>query len=173
MRSRTVTGVVLLASGLMGIGMGTAHADTEAPSGAATWGSTFQAQSSSGSTSTYDNEVHSGTASNFGQEITNYASTGTDYANQAATSHTVGGSQTQYSSATNTPAYDSWGSHDPGSSGQSQTVGGSVTNFANSANSGSNVVGGFVTQGVTGSQYTNDQYSIGGSSTQSSPGSTW
>ncbi|MFC7934113.1 hypothetical protein [Streptomyces cinereoruber] len=107
MRSRTATGVVLLASGLMGIGMGTAHADTEAPVGAATWGSTSQAGASSGSTSTYDNEVHSGAASNFGQEITNYGSTGTNYANQAAASNTVGGSITQYSSATNMPSYDS------------------------------------------------------------------
>ncbi|MFE0777838.1 hypothetical protein [Streptomyces sp. NPDC058861] len=168
MRSRTVTGVVLLASGLMGIGMGTAHADTEAPADAATWGNTSPAGTSSDSTSTYDNEIHSGIASNFGQEITNYASAGTHYANQAATSNTVGGSQTQYSSATDTPDYDSY---DPSASGQSQTVGGSVTNFANTAASGSNVMGGFVTQGVADSQYTNNQSSIGGSSTQSSPGS--
>ncbi|MGA4979323.1 hypothetical protein [Streptomyces cinereoruber] len=165
MRSRTVTGVVLLASGLMG--MGTAHADTESPHGAATWGSTSQAGASSGSTSTYDDEVHSGTASNFGQEITNYGSAGTDYTNQAVTSNTVGGSQTQYSSATNTPAYDS---SDPRTSGQSQTTGGSSTDFSNTAASGSNVVGGFVTQGVTGSQYTNNQISTGGSPTQNSPG---
>ncbi|MFF0428349.1 hypothetical protein ACFYUJ_28605 [Streptomyces sp. NPDC004520] len=149
MRSRTVTGVVLLASGLMGIGMGTAHADADVPHDAASWGSTFQAGASSASTSTYDDEVHSGAASKFSQEPTHYA-------DQAAT---------------NPPAYDPYG---PGYSGQSQTVGGSPNNFSNSVTSGSSVVGGFVTQGVTGSQYTNDQISTGGpSSAQSFPGSVW
>ncbi|KXN67560.1 hypothetical protein CONCODRAFT_10362 [Conidiobolus coronatus NRRL 28638] len=136
-----------------------------APKGAAQWGSTSQSQSSSGSTQTYDNEVHSGTASNFGNEITHYGSQGTNYANQASSSNTVGGSQTQYSSATNTPSYGSY-SGAPSTSGQSTTVGGQINNFSNSQNSGSSVVGGFVTQGVTGSSYTNNQASSGGSSTQ-------
>jgi hypothetical protein len=46
------------------------------------------------------------------------------------------------------------------------SIGGSVNLFSNSANSGSSVVGGFVTQGVLGSSYTNNQVSSGGSSTQ-------
>ncbi|KXN72630.1 hypothetical protein CONCODRAFT_4486, partial [Conidiobolus coronatus NRRL 28638] len=90
---------------------------------------------------------------------------GTNYANQASTSNTIGGSQTQYSSATNTPSYGSYDSYSPSTSGQSQTVGGQVNNFSNSANSGSSVVGGFVTQGVNGNSYTNNQLSSGGSTT--------
>jgi hypothetical protein len=142
------------------------YAPITAPAGAAQWGSTSASQQSSGSTSTYDNEVHSGTASNFGQQITNYGSQGTNYANQASTSNTVGGSATQYSSATNTPSYGSSYDGTPSTSGQSTTVGGQTNQFTNSANSGSSVVGGFVTQGVTGSSYTNNQVSNGGSSTQ-------
>ncbi|MEU0359525.1 hypothetical protein [Streptomyces cyaneofuscatus] len=126
------------------------------------WGSASQAGAPSGSTSTHDNEIHRGAASNFGQELTDDNSASTDYANQAPASSTVGGSQTQYSSATNTPGYES---SSPSGSGQSQTAGGSVTNFANSAASGSNVVSGFETQGVTGSQHTNDQINTGGSLT--------
>ncbi|KXN72632.1 hypothetical protein CONCODRAFT_4489 [Conidiobolus coronatus NRRL 28638] len=143
----------------------TPTAITAPPHGVSSYGSTYQAGSSSGSTSTVDSEVHAGTASNFGQSITNSGSVGTNYANQAAASNTVGGSLTQYSSTTNTPSYNSYGSYGPTSSGQSTTVGGSTTNFANSANSGSSVVGGFVTQGVNGNSYTNSQLSGGGSTT--------
>ncbi|KXN72629.1 hypothetical protein CONCODRAFT_4482 [Conidiobolus coronatus NRRL 28638] len=133
--------------------------------GAASWGTTTQSGSNYGSTTTIDNEVHGGTASNFGQEITNYGATGTNYSNQASTSITVGGSGTQYSSATSTPGYNSYSG---GSSGQSSTVGGSVTNFSNTSASGSNTYGGFVTNGVTGNQYTNSQLSSGGSTTATS-----
>jgi hypothetical protein len=103
MRSRTVAAAVLMASGLMSVGVGSAHAvgytPITAPSGAAQWGNTSAIQTSSGSTTTYDNEVHSGTANNFGQEVTNYGSVGTNYANEASASNTIGGSATQYSSA--------------------------------------------------------------------------
>jgi hypothetical protein len=133
--------------------------------GASSYGSTYQAGSSSGSTTSVDTEIHAGTASNFGQEVTHSGAVGTNYANQASTSNTIGGSATQYSSATNTPAYNSYGSYGPSSSGQSTTVGGQVNNFSNASSSGSSVVGGFVTQGVTGSQYTHSQLSSGGSTT--------
>ncbi|KXN72655.1 hypothetical protein CONCODRAFT_4517 [Conidiobolus coronatus NRRL 28638] len=142
------------------------------PYGAAQWGSTSQSGYSTGNTATTDSEIHGGTSSNFGQSITNSGSVGTNYANQASSSNTVGGSQTQYSSATNTPSYGSYDSYGPSSSGQSQTVGGQVNNFSNSANSGSSVVGGFVTQGVTGNSYTNNQISSGGSTTNTNSGNS-
>jgi hypothetical protein len=75
------------------------------PYGAASWGSTSQSGYSTGNTATTDSEVHAGTASNFGQSITFSGSVGTNYANQAASSLTVGGSVTLYSSALNTPGY--------------------------------------------------------------------
>ncbi|MFD7451758.1 hypothetical protein [Kitasatospora sp. NPDC059827] len=100
MRSRTVASAVLLSASLMGLGAGSAHAEDTtpitAPHGAANWGDTTQSGYSNGSTSTYDNEIHNGTASNFGQEITNYGSQGTDYNNQPATSDTASGPQTHY-----------------------------------------------------------------------------
>ncbi|MFJ1869431.1 hypothetical protein ACIOD1_33085 [Streptomyces sp. NPDC088097] len=100
MRSRTVANAALLAASLMGVGMGSAHADGIAPIStpytAGAWGNTSYSGSSSGSTTTWDDEVQAGTASNFGQEVTNYGSVATDYANQAAASNTIGGSQTQY-----------------------------------------------------------------------------
>ncbi|KXN72654.1 hypothetical protein CONCODRAFT_4516 [Conidiobolus coronatus NRRL 28638] len=140
--------------------------------GAAQWGSTSQSGYSTGNTATTDSEIHGGTSSNFGQSITNSGSVGTNYANQASSSNTVGGSQTQYSSATNTPSYGSYDSYSPSSSGQSQTVGGQVNNFSNSANSGSSVVGGFTTQGVSGTAYTNNQLSSGGSTTNTNSGNS-
>lgn len=61
--------------------------------------------------------------------------------------------------------FDIYNPYSPSSSGQSTTVGGSVNQFSNTNSSGSNVVGGFVTQGIIGTQYTNNQVSVGGSST--------
>ncbi|MFD8599330.1 hypothetical protein ACFV1L_30440 [Kitasatospora sp. NPDC059646] len=123
MRSRTIARSVLLAAGLTAASIGAAHAEGSAygsygtlsagsaytpitaPQGAAQWGSTASSQSSSGSAGTWDNEIHSGTASNYGQDLTGYGATGTNHDNQAANSQTAGGSQTQYSPSTSTPTY--------------------------------------------------------------------
>lgn len=148
MRSRTVAGAVLLASGLMGVAVNAAHADTDVPYDATSWGRSTQQGTSDGTTSTSDSEFQGGTATSFGQQFTNSGSLGTNYANQAATSNAVGGSQTQYNPAVSTPAYES--SFIPSGSDQSSTVGGTASTFSDSANSGSGVVGGFTTHGVVG-----------------------
>lgn len=86
-RTLAVIGLAVASLGL------SAPAQADDPAGASARGSTVLSSSSSGSTSTWDAEVHSGTASNFGQEITNYGSVGTNYSNQASSSSTIGGSQ--------------------------------------------------------------------------------
>ncbi|WP_236242531.1 hypothetical protein [Streptomyces sp. CC228A] len=170
MRSRTIIGVVLLAGGLMGVSMSAAHAETDVPSDAAGWGQTAPSQPFSETTHTYDNEVHSGTASSFGQEVTHYGSLDAHYANQASASSTVGGSTTQYSPTLRTPAYDG-----PGSSGRPASAEGSANGAIDSPAGGSTAVDGFVVQGVAGSSYNNQQMSSGGSSTstQGSSGQGW
>ncbi|MGW3228721.1 hypothetical protein [Kitasatospora sp. NPDC001095] len=99
MRSRTVAGAVLLTVGLTGVGVGSAHAESAtpaaAPYGAAAWGGTSQTGYGSGAADV-DNEVHSGTAGNFGQEVTHSGAVGTGYDNNVAMSSTGGGAPTQY-----------------------------------------------------------------------------
>ncbi|WP_060178732.1 hypothetical protein [Streptomyces sp. IMTB 1903] len=87
--------------------LNTTYTPIAAPHGAAQWGNTSASQVSSGSTDTGDSEVHSGTASNFGQGITTSDAVGTNYANQASASSTLGGSQDLYSSVVSTPPHDS------------------------------------------------------------------